>query len=194
MRPAVLLDRDGVLNEDTHLVRCGDDLRVLAGVPRALARLRAAGFLLIVISNQTVVARGLASEDEVGVLHGELQRRLRRAGGPVLDGFYYCPHHPQATLPAYRKICECRKPRPGLLLRAAAEHRLDLENSFMVGDRITDVVAGARAGCRTVQVRTGRHHAPPIETVEPLDTSVVPDHTCAGLPEAAHWILSRTRP
>ncbi len=182
-----------MLNEDTHLLRHGDQIRLLTGVPRALNRLRAAGFKLIVISNQTVVSRGLASEDEVRETNAELQRQLTRAGGPELDSFYFCPHHPRATRPAYRKDCECRKPRPGLLLRAAREHRLDLAASFMVGDRITDVIAGARAGCRTIQVQTGRHDAPPIETAEPLDTTVQPDHSCAGLPEAASWILSEAR-
>ena len=169
-----MLDRDGVLNEDTHLLSRRRDLRLLTGVAEALNSLRASGFKLIVISNQPIVARGLASEP--------------------LDAFYYCPHHPSATLASYRIVCECRKPRPGMLLRAAAEHHLDLSASFMVGDRITDVIAGAHAGCRTIQVRTGRHEAPPIETVGPLDEDVRPDHVCSGLPEAARWILSRTRP
>ena len=190
MRRAVLLDRDGVLNEDSHLLKRGDHLRILPGVPGALSRLRAAGFKLIVVSNQTIVARGLASEDDVREINAELERQLTGAGGPRLDGFYFCPHHPQATLPEYRTDCECRKPRPGLLLRAAAEHRLDLAASFMVGDRLTDVAAGASAGCRTVQVRTGRHAAPLIETVEPLDLSLQPDHSCSGLREAARWIVA----
>jgi len=161
----------------------------LEGVPQALRSLKAAGFQLIIVSNQTVVARGLVTEEEVYAINAEMERLLEQAGAPHLDGFYFCPHHPNATLPAYRIACECRKPRPGLLLRAAREHNLNLGASFMVGDRITDIIAGARAGCWTVLVQTGEHQAPPIETIEPLDESVQPDYACANLSEVARWIL-----
>jgi len=187
--PAVFLDRDGVLIKDIHLLTNPEDIRVLEGVPQALRSLKQAGFKLIVVSNQTVVARGLLTEQEVYAINAEMERLLKQAGGPHLDGFYFCPHHPNATLPAYRIACECRKPRPGLLLRAAGEHNLDLSASFMVGDRITDIIAGARAGCRTVLVQTGKHVEPPIETVEPLDELVQSDHVCADLKAAAEWIL-----
>jgi len=156
---------------------------------RALRSLKEAGFQLIVISNQTVIARGLITEQEVYAIHADMEQLLQHAGAPHLDGFYFCPHHPNAMLPAYRIACKCRKPRPGLLLRAAREHNLNLGASFMVGDRITDIIAGARAGCRTVLVQTGKHQAPPIETAEPLDESVQPDHVCADLRAAAEWIL-----
>ena len=118
-----------------------------------------------------------------------MERLLEQAGGPHLDGFYFCPHHPNATLSEYQVDCDFRKPRPGLLSRAAREHNLILAASFMVGDRITDIIAGARAGCRTVLIQTGEHQAPPIETVEPLDELVQPDHVCADLRAAAEWIL-----
>ena len=186
---AVFIDRDGVLIEDVDLLTSLGEIRVLDGVPQALWRLKEAGFRLIVISNQTVVARGLATEADVCAMNAEVERQLTEAGAPHLSGFYFCPHHPRATLPAYRVACECRKPRPGLLVQAAREHDLDLTASFVVGDRITDIIAGARAGCRTVQVQTGKHREPPIETVDPLDGSLQPDHVCADLPEAATWIL-----
>ena len=189
----IFLDRDGVLIEDVHLLTNPGDIQILEGVPQALRRLKEAGFQLIVISNQTVVARGLVTEQEVHAIHAEMKRLLEQAGGPRLDGFYFCPHHPNATLPAYRIACECRKPRPGLLLRAAREHNLDLSASFVIGDRITDIIGGARAGCRTVLVQTGKHQEPPIETVEPLDESVQPDHVCADLKAAAEWILALQR-
>lgn len=187
---AVFLDRDGVLIEDVDLLTSPGEIRVLDGVPLALRSLEQAGFRLIVISNQTVVARGLATEADVCAMNTEVERHLIGAGGPHLDGFYFCPHHPKATLPAYRVACECRKPRPGLLVQAAREHDLGLKSSFVVGDRGSDIVAGARAGCRTVLVQTGKHREPPIETVDPVDGSVQPDHVCADLPEAATWILS----
>jgi len=189
MNAAIFLDRDGVLIEDVHLLTNPGQVRFLEGVPQALRSLQEAGFRLIVISNQTVVARGLVTEQEVYAINAEMEHLLEQAGGPRLDGFYFCPHHPNATLPAYRTACECRKPRPGLLLRAAREHNLNLGASFVVGDRITDIIAGARAGCRTVLIQTGKHLAPPIETVEPLDNSVQPDYICANLNAAARWIL-----
>lgn len=189
MNRAVFLDRDGVIIEDVRLLTGPVQIRILGGVPQALRSLKEAGFNLIVISNQTVVARGLVTEQEVCAINAKMECLLEQAGGPHLDGFYFCPHHPNATLPAYRIACECRKPRPGLLLRAAREHNLNLGASFVVGDRITDIIAGSRAGCQTVLVQTGRHQEPPIETVEPLDESVQPDHVCADLKAAAEWIL-----
>jgi D-glycero-D-manno-heptose 1,7-bisphosphate phosphatase len=191
VKTAVFLDRDGVLVEDVDLLTNAESFRILAGVPRALALLHGAGWHLVVVSNQTVVARGLASEDDVRALNVQLQRLLTQAGAPRLDGWYFCPHHPQATLPAYRTVCDCRKPRPGLLLRAARELDLDLSSSFAVGDRISDIHAGARAGCRTVLVQTGKHRQPPIQTSEPLDTSIQPDYICADLAAATKWILNR---
>jgi D-glycero-D-manno-heptose 1,7-bisphosphate phosphatase len=193
MKAAIFLDRDGVLIEDTDLLTDVRAMRLLPGVPEALQRLKAAGFLLLTVSNQTVVARGMLTEQEVAALNTELEQQLARVGGARFDGHYFCPHHPRATLPAYRRICDCRKPRPGLLLRAARAHDLDLRASFMVGDRLTDIHAGARAGCRTILVLCGRHAAPPIETVDTLDPAVQPDHTCADLSHAADWIIEQTK-
>jgi D-glycero-D-manno-heptose 1,7-bisphosphate phosphatase len=133
----------------------------------------------------------LLSEDGVRVLHEYLQLQLLDAGAPQLDGWYFCPHHPKATLTSYRLDCECRKPQPGLLLRAAQELGLELTASFAVGDRITDIIAGWRARCRTILVQTGKHLEPPIETREPLDQTIQPDYVCADLQAAADWI-SRT--
>lgn len=188
MKAAVFLDRDGVLVEDVDLLVQREDVRLLEGVPNALNLLKQAGFSLVVVSNQTVVARGLATETEVRDLNDHLQQMIEQAGGPRLDGWYFCPHHPKANLPTYRTDCECRKPRPGMLLRAARELDLDLSASFMVGDRITDIIAGASAGCRTVLVQTGKHLEPPIETIGLLDTSILPDYACANLLAASRWI------
>jgi len=189
MNTAIFLDRDGVLIEDVHLLTDPRDIRIMEGVPHALQCLRKAGFRLIVISNQTVVARGLLTEHEVCAINSKMIHLLDKAGGGRLDGFYFCPHHPNATLPNYRIACDCRKPRPGLLLRAAREHGLSMSDSFTVGDRITDIIAGARAGCRTVLVQTGKHKLPPIETMDPLIDSVQPDYICINLNAAAKWIL-----
>ena len=188
-RRAVFLDRDGVLIRDSDLLTRCDQVELYACAPQAICQLREAGFAIVVVSNQTVVARGLASEQDVELIHAWIQQLLRISGGGEVDRFYFCPHHPNATLPQYRVACDCRKPRPGMLLRAAQELHLDLGASYMVGDRISDIIAGQRAGCRTILVQTGMHTAPPIETVEPLDEPVQPDHVCADLRAATEWIL-----
>lgn len=193
MNRAVFLDRDGVLIEDVHLLTRPEQVVIPPGVPGALRALGEAGFKLVVVSNQPVVARGLASEPEVRAVHARMESLLRSAGAPPLDGIYFCPHHPNATLPAYRVDCDCRKPKPGLFRRAATELNLDLRASFAVGDRITDIIAGARAGCRTVLVQTGKHHEKPIETSEPLDATIQPDHIGADLAAAVDWILKQCK-
>lgn len=185
---AVFLDRDGVLIEDVDLLTEASRIRILPGVPEALARLKGAGYALVVVSNQAVVARGLLEEFQVLDLHQEVERRLMEAGAPALDGFYFCPHHPRATLPRYRTECPCRKPRPGMLVRASEALGIDLASSFMVGDRPTDILAGEAAGCRTVWVETGQHGAPAIETAEVMKAPR-PDHVCADLAQGAAWIL-----
>jgi D-glycero-D-manno-heptose 1,7-bisphosphate phosphatase len=193
MNRAVFLDRDGVLIEDVNLLQRPEEIRILPGVPEALQNLKAAGFQLHVVTNQAVVARGLLSEDDVRSLHICLNTLLQQAGAPSIDGWFFCPHHPQATIAAYRLDCSCRKPRPGLILQAAALHHLDLACSYVVGDRITDIAAGSSAGCRTILVETGRHLDAPIITSEPLNPHLHPDYVCANLPAAAAWILGPGR-
>jgi D-glycero-D-manno-heptose 1,7-bisphosphate phosphatase len=187
-RPGVFLDRDGVLMEDQHLLTSPNDVRVFPDVPFALQRLKEAGLRLVVVSNQTVVARGLATEADVASVHRHLQTQILNAGGPILDGFYFCPHHPDADLEQYRQNCECRKPKPGLLLAAAREQHVDLKRSFLIGDRMSDIIAGDRAGCRTVWVQTGMHSAPPIVSDDPL-LRIDPTFTCRDFTTAVDWIL-----
>jgi D-glycero-D-manno-heptose 1,7-bisphosphate phosphatase len=141
-----------------------------------MASLRKAGFQLMIVSNQTVVARGLMTEDAVRSLQLVIEDQLIAAGGPRPDAFYFCPHHPEAEVPAYRAVCDCRKPRPGMLLAAAGTHGIDLRSSFLVGDR-------------TVLVETGRHLDCPITLAEPLEHDLEPDHRAADLAAAARWIL-----
>jgi D-glycero-D-manno-heptose 1,7-bisphosphate phosphatase len=188
MHRAVFLDRDGVLIEDVHRLVEPGQVKVLPGVPEALARLRREGFRLVVVSNQSVVARGLATEEQVRDVSVFLQTKLIEAGAPSLDGWYFCPHHPQAIVSAYRTDCECRKPKPGMLIRAASELGLDLTQSFMIGDRFIDVLAGARGACRTVLLQTGRHLEPLEDGEDYFDASVRPSHTCSDLTAAAQWI------
>lgn len=190
-RRAIFLDRDGVLVRDVGPLTSAADIALTPGVAMALAELSRAGFLLLVVSNQTVVARGLLNEASVNELQQQVEARILAAGGPKLDGFYFCPHHPQATRTELRTDCTCRKPAPGLLLLAAAEHDVVLAESFMLGDRTSDVLAGLRAGCTTIQLSTGAHLAPPIQVTGGFEARA-PHHWAANLPEAAALVLGRT--
>lgn len=191
--PAVFLDRDGVIIRDTAPVSAAASIEILPGVPDALRRLAGSGRKLVVITNQAIVARGVLTEPELLELQREIERRLANAGAPPFDAFRYCPHHPNATLANYRLECACRKPRPGLLLKVAAELNLELARSFMIGDRMTDIEAGHRAGCRTILVHSGAHHESRIVTSDPAMPGLAPDHTCGNLAEAATFILGESR-
>jgi D-glycero-D-manno-heptose 1,7-bisphosphate phosphatase len=190
LRRAVFLDRDGVLVHDDGFLLREDQIRLMDGVAPVLRSLKAADMVLAVVSNQASVARGLHSERDVERLNDLIADRIEQCGGPRPDASYYCPHHPHADVDEYRIICQCRKPRPGMILRAAAEHGVDPRTSFLVGDRLSDIAAGAGAGCRTVLVTCGRHDAPPIVAADP-PAECRPDHVCADLQSACDWILSQ---
>jgi D-glycero-D-manno-heptose 1,7-bisphosphate phosphatase len=142
---AAFIDRDGVINADHGYVHRIDEFELLPGVPRALARLRDAGFLLIVVTNQSGIARGLYTEAQyVAVtehLHGLLAAEQVR-----LDAVYHCPHLPNAALAAYRRECDCRKPAPGMILRGIAQFGIDAGRSLLFGDKPSDIAAGRAAG------------------------------------------------
>jgi len=147
MNKAAFLDRDGVINvkapEGQYVTRW-EEVRFLPGVPAAIARLKKAGFLVIVISNQRCVAKGLVTSAQVEALHQRICEELARLGA-VIDAVYFCPHDNEPP-------CECRKPAPGMLLQASREHQIDLGSSWMIGDSLADVAAGKNAGCKTVLV------------------------------------------
>jgi len=153
-RAAVFLDRDGTLNVEKNYLISPADFEFIDGVPAALKQLQAAGFLLVVISNQSGVARGYFTLEQVAQLHDHMQELLAKSG-VSLAGVYVCPHHPTAGIDEYRRDCDCRKGKPGLLFQAAAELDIDLRRSYMIGDKLADIEAGAAAGCQTFLVRTG---------------------------------------
>ena len=174
LQPAVFLDRDGVLNRVIvkdgvpHPPDCLDQFDFLAGVPRALSHLREAGFPLVVVTNQPDVARGTQTRERVEEMNAQVRAQL-----PVLDVFT-CYHDTADG-------CDCRKPKPGLLLAAARRWRLDPQTSFLIGDRWSDIAAGQAAGCRTVLLDkpySGRDRC-------------TPDYCAADLPEAVCWILEQ---
>ena len=189
-RPAVLLDRDGTINEQMGYVNHLSRFQLLPGVARAIRSLNEAGLPVVVVTNQSGLARGYFPESLLEAVHAELHRLLAREGAH-LDGLYICPHHPEAREERFRLDCNCRKPRPGLLERAAAELGLDLGRSYMVGDRWSDLRCGAAVGATTVLVLTGYGRGD-AAYVGPGQT-VQPDHVAEDLEAAARWILDRTR-
>lgn len=137
-KPAAFIDRDGVINVDRGYVYQIEDFEILPGVPEALRLLRSAGFLLILVTNQSGIGRGYYSETDLLLLHAHLQNLLAEEGASF-DGIYYCPHHPDHG-------CDCRKPLPGLILEAMRDFPLDRGRSFIAGDNPSDLAAGGAAG------------------------------------------------
>jgi D-glycero-D-manno-heptose 1,7-bisphosphate phosphatase len=185
MRPvrAAFLDRDGVVIEEIGHLRRREDVRLLPGAALAVRTLHELGFLVIVATNQSVVARGLCTEADVSEIHSEVARQLAAEGAQV-DDWLYCPHHPDGAVARYRIDCACRKPKPGMLIEAQIRHGLNLAESFLIGDKISDIVAAHRAGCRAVLVRTG-HGAAEMNLPNPDER---PEHIAYDLPAAVQWI------
>lgn len=186
LRAAVFLDRDGTVNEEVGYLSDLSRLRLLPGTAAAIRMLNEAGLAVVLVTNQSGVARGYFPESFVHDTH-ELLTRMLADDGARLDGIYYCPHHPTAGEPPYRQECGCRKPETGLLDRAARELGLDLHASFMVGDKWSDVELGQRAGCRSILVRTGFGHDDEGNRRPPHLSD--PDYVAHDLAEAADWVL-----
>lgn len=155
--PAVFIDRDGVLNEDKGYVSKVEDLLVLPTVPESLLRLKNRGFLLIVITNQSGIARGYFRQEDADRFHAALQQRIIQLGGPAWDALYMCPHHPSGIVPEFAIDCTCRKPKPGLLEQARKDYAIDWEASFLIGDKDSDVACGKAVGIRTIQIASGQY-------------------------------------
>ena len=154
MNKAVFLDKDGTLVPDIPYNVQPQLITLEKGVTEGLQLLARNGYLLVIISNQSGVARGYFQEADLQPVKEKIIALLRQEGIP-LHGLYYCPHHPEGSVEPYARECNCRKPAPGLILRAAAELQIDLSASWMVGDILHDVEAGNRAGCRTVLINNG---------------------------------------
>ncbi len=179
-RPAVFLDRDGVINADpVQFVTCPEELHLMETSAQAIARFNALGLPVIVCSNQSGVAKGLYTLADLGRISERLQELLSEHHARI-DAFYYCPHDDTDG-------CDCRKPKPGLLLRAAEEHGIDLSRSVFVGDSWRDIEAGRAAGVRTVLVLSG--HVKPEMLNSPEMQNHQPDHVAPDLYGAVEWIL-----
>jgi histidinol-phosphate phosphatase family protein len=184
---AVFLDRDGTLNREVDGVRSPDQLELLPGVADAIHRLNHHGWRAVVVSNQPVIAKGFCAESDVQAIHNKLETLLGREHAFV-DRIYYCPHHPEKGFAGERvelKIdCECRKPKPGMLLQAARELNIDLAQSWLIGDTTTDVQTARNAGLKSILVRTG--HAG-----KDAKYAARPDYSFDTLGEAVDFICSR---
>jgi D-glycero-D-manno-heptose 1,7-bisphosphate phosphatase len=154
MKRAVFIDRDGTISEEVGYINHVSRFRLFPYAAAAIKHLNDCGWLAIVITNQAGVARGYFSEDIIQNVHAAMTKELE-SGGAKLDGIYYCAHHPSVGDPPYRLDCDCRKPKPGLISRAAKDFDIDLEKSWMVGDRYSDVELARNAGLRSVFVLSG---------------------------------------
>jgi D,D-heptose 1,7-bisphosphate phosphatase len=178
---AVFLDRDGTVVVEKGYITAADDLQLIPGAAPAIVRLREAGWKVFVVTNQGCVAKGMITEDELGMIHFRMVSMLGAEGAEV-DGIYACIHHPDGSVPEYSVDCDCRKPLPGLLERAASEHGVDLSSSVMIGDTRRDLEAGRAAGARSVLVLTGKGRV-----AESEDHGA--DHVAADLAAAVDWLL-----
>lgn len=177
-KPAVFLDRDGVLTEECGYIASVESLHIFPYAEACVKQIHEKGYYAVVITNQSGVARGLISEEELLRMNSYL---LRQTG---VDAVYYCPHHPEGQIEKYRKICQCRKPGIGMFQEACRELDIDMENSYMVGDRAGDIMAGQNAGVKTILVESGYG-------TERLEEKVMPDYVCRDLREAVGLLINR---
>jgi D,D-heptose 1,7-bisphosphate phosphatase len=186
VRPAVFIDRDGTLNVERGYLSRPEDIELIPGVGEALRKLSGAGFLLIVITNQSIIARGLASEAQIEDVNRRLASEIGKFG-VRLDAIYLCPHHPNSARPRpdFAVGCDCRKPQIGLVQRACRDFAIDLSRSWMVGDHTRDIEMASRAGLRSVLVRTGY-------AGRDAEWNSTPDHLVDDLSAAALLIESAT--
>jgi len=186
-RRAVFLDRDGTINVDVGYPRRWDEVRIYPYAFEAVRRLKEAGFLIIVVTNQSGIGRGFLTEADLAEIHRRMAGEFARRDVP-LDAFYYCPHHAASDIAAYAIECACRKPAPGMGLRAAADLDIDLGRSYMVGDKAEDVLFGAGLGATSILVRTG--YGPSVES-RLAALGAAPAYVADDLAAAAEWIASR---
>jgi D-glycero-D-manno-heptose 1,7-bisphosphate phosphatase len=185
VRPAVFLDRDGTIIEDVGYLDTLDRVVLYPWTVDSIRALNHAGLAVVVVTNQSGVARGLFTEAFVDQTHRHIDALLA-AGGARVDAYYYCPHHPHGIVDGYTRRCDCRKPERGMISRAADEHGLDAAQSFVVGDKWLDVLLGRAVGARTLLVRTGSGAAEEMRPPDGIEADAIVDNLAA----AASWILA----
>ncbi len=184
MNKAVFLDRDGTLIEDVGYLSNEKDISLIEGAAEAVHDLKNAGFKTVMITNQAAISRGIITEDRFKEINAQILSEFSKKGADF-DGVYYCPHHPTEGKGKYLVNCSCRKPLPGMLLKAAQELDLDLAGSFMIGDKDIDIEAGAKAGCKTALVLTGYGNS------SKNSPRAKPDHISANILDASQWVLRK---
>ncbi len=188
-RGAVFLDRDGTIIKEVNYLSQLHDVELLPQTAEAIARLNQEQIPVILVSNQSGVARGKFTESFVAETHRYLLEILARKGA-YLDDFFFCPHHPEIGLAPYKKVCSCRKPAPGLLLEAAARHHLDLTKSYVIGDKLIDVELALRVGGKGILVETGHGKSEKEKIVE---SKIKPNFIAVDLYDAIKWILDHRK-
>jgi len=178
---AVFMDRDGTINEEVGYLDNLDKLQILPEAFEAVRLVNQNGMKTVVITNQSGIGRGFFDEAFVGRVHEEM-RSLFLKEGAVIDSFYYCPHHPTEGMGQYRQVCSCRKPEPGLLLKAAEDLDIDIGKSYMIGDMPKDVEVGQRAGAKGILVQTGYGKVADMGSIHP-------DYIAQDILDAVTWIM-----
>jgi D-glycero-D-manno-heptose 1,7-bisphosphate phosphatase len=184
---AIFLDRDKTLIEDPGYISSPEQLQLLPGIPEALVQLSRLGYKLIVVTNQSGVARGIINEQTLKEIHEHLEQMLER-NGVKLDAIYYCPHHPDGSVQKYRRESNLRKPNPGMLLLAAKQMDIDLSNSWMIGNSHRDIIAGRRAGCRTILLDTPGATKTVLDYTTAESATSTPDYKAVNMKEAVNII------
>jgi len=188
LSPTVFLDRDGTLIEEVGYLSHLDRIALYPWSIESVKLLNRAGFKVVVVTNQAGVARGLFDEDFIDEAHRFLDQKFGD-GGATIDKFYYCPHHPEASVEAYRCECDCRKPKAGMLWKAAQELQLELSHSFVIGDRLSDLRLGPAVGAKSVLVRTGYGETTARELTDDVEVA----YTAPELMTAVAWILRHSK-
>jgi D-glycero-D-manno-heptose 1,7-bisphosphate phosphatase len=189
MKTTVFIDRDGTINRDVGYLTHPNQLELIPRAAAAISNLNRAGLLVVVVSNQAGIAKGFIQEKQVPAIHEVFLEILSQEGARI-DGFYYCPHHPQGLVKKYTCSCICRKPAPGLLLRASEEMHIDLARSYVVGDKVSDMQLAHNVGATAVMVLTG--HGRRHQSNYPADCHR-PHYTCNDLYDAVQWILKNNK-
>ncbi len=186
---AVFLDRDGTIIKEVNYLNRIQDVELLPQAAEAIAKLNQQQIPVILVSNQSGIARGKFSENFVAKTHRHLQEMLNRQGAH-LDDFFFCPHHPESGKAPYKKVCACRKPAPGLLYEAAARHHLGLSESYVIGDKLIDVELALRVGGKGLLVETGHGKS---EKEKIAKSEIKPTFIATDLYAAVNWILAHRK-